>query len=139
MFLKPVAEVREAKKPNPNIAGIVLSPKIAITSAPERGSAVLAAVIAKKYTNPHGSSPLSIPSTKKLRFDLELSTDLKAFLYNAEEEKECSIRVRNLIFPRSESPAKTITTPAKIKRVPFAVLLKVATPPSAPNIAPKTV
>jgi hypothetical protein len=36
------------KKPNENNAGIVLSPNIIITNAPYRGSAVLAAVIAKK-------------------------------------------------------------------------------------------
>ena len=48
MFLKLVAEAKEAKKPTPNIAGIVLIPKIAITKAPDIGLAVLAAVIAKK-------------------------------------------------------------------------------------------
>ena len=48
MFLKLVAEAREDKNPSPNMAGMVLIPKMAITMAPYRGSAVLAAVIAKK-------------------------------------------------------------------------------------------
>ena len=48
IFLKFVADAREDKNPSENIAGTVLIPKINITSAPERGLAVLAAVIAKK-------------------------------------------------------------------------------------------
>ena len=48
MFLKLVALASDARKPTPNIAGTVLRPKIAITKAPQSGSAVLAAVMAKK-------------------------------------------------------------------------------------------
>ena len=80
MFLKLVADASDDKNPTPNIAGIVLIPKINITKAPYKGSAVLAAVIAKKYTKPQGSSPFNIPSRKKLRFDFEFKTLLKAFL-----------------------------------------------------------
>ena len=47
--------------------------------------------------------------------------------------------VKNFIFPIKESPAKTIATPAITSKVPFAVLLKVATPPIAPKRAPRTV
>ena len=48
IFLKLVADVRDVINPSANIAGIVLKPNIAITKAPYKGSAVLAAVIAKK-------------------------------------------------------------------------------------------
>lgn len=80
MFLKLVALESDVKKPSENIAGIVLSPNIAMTKAPYSGLAVLAAVIAKKYTNPHGKRPFNMPRIKKLRFDFEFSTFLNAFL-----------------------------------------------------------
>ncbi len=41
-------DAKEVKNPSPNIAGMVLSPNTAITIAPSRALAVLAAAIAKK-------------------------------------------------------------------------------------------
>jgi len=139
IFLKLVAEVRDVKNPSPNIAGMVLIPKINITKAPYKALAVLAAVIAKKYTNPHGKRPFNIPRIKKLKFDLEFRTLLKALLYKDEDEKECSIIVKNFILPISDNPANTITIPANISKTPFALLLKVTTPPKAPKIDPSMV
>ena len=54
------------KKPNEKSAGTVNIPKIAMIIAPEMGLDELAAVIAKKYTNPQGKSPFKIPKKKKL-------------------------------------------------------------------------
>ena len=42
-------------------------------------------------------------------------------------------------LPMSDNPASIITIPAKIRSPPLALLLKRATPPRVPNIAPKTV
>ena len=49
------------KNPNENIAGIVLNPNTNITNAPSKAFVVLAAVIAKKYTNPQGNRPFKSP------------------------------------------------------------------------------
>ena len=49
------------KNPKKNSAGIVLRPKINITTAPQKALPVLAAVIAKAYTKPQGKRPFNIP------------------------------------------------------------------------------
>lgn len=64
-FLKAVCLKRPTKNPREKRAGIVATPKINITNAPYSGSAVLAAVIAKKYTKPQGRRPFNIPRKKK--------------------------------------------------------------------------
>lgn len=48
IFRKLLEDASEVKKPRPNIAGIVLIPKMNMTKAPSNGFAVLAAAIAKK-------------------------------------------------------------------------------------------
>jgi hypothetical protein len=118
---------------------MVLNPNINITNAPYITLAVLAAVMAKKYTSPHGKSPFNIPSTKKLNNDFVCKSCLKSFVKYEFEEKECSSMVKNLIFPESDKPAKTIKRPANMRSKPFARLLNIATPPKNPNIAPSMV
>ena len=56
--------------PKKNSVGIVERPKTNITIPPQIGDAVLAAIIAKEYTNPQGIIPFSIPNPKKLLRDL---------------------------------------------------------------------
>ena len=65
LFKKP------ATVPKENITGIVESPNISITTAPQNGLPVAAAEAAKKYTSPQGKNPFNIPSRKKLVRDLE--------------------------------------------------------------------